>query len=107
MKQYIQLYESWQRPQTITLSSLIKGKIILHVQHGTIHSIDNRTQLTPDFTTGQPLQLPFIKGWANRHGFKVEDSNYSGEDRKIFGIKTKHIPQGDPIRRFYPGKFRD
>ncbi len=107
MKQYIQLYENWQRPQTITLKSSMKGIIILNIEHGKIHSIENNTNLKPNFVTGQPVQLPFIKGWANQHGFKVEDLNPLSKDKKIFGINTKYIQQGDPLRRIYPGKFRD
>jgi hypothetical protein len=107
MKQYIQLYENWQRPQTITLKSPMKGRIVLNIEHGKIHSIKNNTNLEPNFVSGQPVQLPFIKGWAREHGFKVEDSNQLIGDKKIFGINTKYIQKEDPLRRIYPGKFRD
>jgi len=102
---YIKLYENWRRPQMITLTSRI-GNIILSIEHGNIKSIENNTEITPNFTEGQPLQLPFIRGWASRHGFKVEDSNQPSEDKKIFGINTKHISNSDPLRWIYPGKFK-
>jgi hypothetical protein len=49
-----------------------------------------------------------MKGWACSHGFKWngEDPCDPGE-KKIFGVKSKHIPKGHEWRRMFPGKFRD
>lgn len=102
MKQYIQLYENWQSPQTITLKSPMKGRIVLNIEHGKIHSIENNTKLEPNFVTGHPVQLPFIKGWARENGFTVEDSKESIKNKKIAGIKSKYLSQFDPIRMIKP-----
>lgn len=105
MKQYIQLYENWQSPQTITLKSPIKGKIVIEIEHGRIVSIKNNTGLTPTFIIGQPAQPPFIKGWARENGFTVSDSKQS-DDTLIAGIKSKYLQKYDPIRFIKPNKFR-
>lgn len=38
----------------------------------------------------------------NTTKIKEEDK----EDKKIFGINIKYIPQGHPLRFIYPNKFR-
>lgn len=69
MKRYVQLYESWQREEIMTLTSN-NGNITLNISHGTIDSILNETQHDFPFVTGHPVQRPFIKAWADRYGFK-------------------------------------
>ncbi len=71
MKRYIQLYEDWQREETVTLSSN-DGEIILIIRHGKIDSIENNTTCEPNFVTGQPFQIPFIKVWARTNGFTTD-----------------------------------
>ena len=71
MKQYIQLYESWQREEVVKLSST-NGEIILIIRHGKIDSIENNTGAEPNFVPGQPFQIPFIKGWARTNGFTTD-----------------------------------
>ena len=104
MKRYIQLYESWSREEELTLTSRF-GKIVLTIRHGKIESILNKTRLDFPFVVGHPVQLPFIKAWANRTGFKIEGE--STPDKKVFGIKTRDIPMGHELRRVYPNRFRD
>jgi hypothetical protein len=104
MKRYIQLYESWSRPDEITLISRF-GKIVLTIRHGKIESILNTTSIDFPFVVGHPVQLPFIKSWATRAGFKLKDA--ATPDKKLFGIKTRDIPMGHELRSIYPNRFRD
>jgi hypothetical protein len=111
MKQYIQLYESWQREEEIIMTSRMGREIIMKVRHGKIEEIENNTGIIFPFVTGQPLQIPFIKGWACKNGFKWngEDACQPGmkPEKKIFGIRTKDVPRGHEWRHIFPGKFRD
>jgi hypothetical protein len=108
MKKYIQLFESWQREEEITLKSRMGRTIEIKVKHGKIEEIDNEAGVRFPFVTGQPLQKPFMKNWACRNGFK-----WNGEDpceqpeKKIFGVRAKDIPHGHEWRMLFPGKFRD
>lgn len=107
MLKYLQLFESWMREEVILLTSRQGRKIEIKVKHGKIEEIDNESGVKFPFFTGQPVTV-FMKGWACQHGFKWngEDPCDPGE-KKVFGIKAKHIPRGHELRRIYPGKFRD
>jgi hypothetical protein len=49
-----------------------------------------------------------MKGWACNHGFRWngKDACDPGE-KKVFGIKAKHIPKGHEWRHIWPNKFND
>jgi hypothetical protein len=108
MKRYVALFESWMREEEIILTSRQGRTITIKVTHGKIEEIDNNSGVIFPFVTGQPLQIPFMKGWANRNGFK-----WNGEDagrqpeKKIFGVRTKDVPKGHEWRQMFPRKFRD
>jgi hypothetical protein len=104
MKQYIKLYENWNRPETITLSSPTNGNIVLNIEHGAIRSIQNDTQFKPNFTVGQPAQLPFIKGWASTN-FTVYVENEHDEITRNTGITSKYISKNNPLKLDYPSQF--
>lgn len=111
MKNYIQLFESWQREEEIIMTSRLGRKILLKIRHGKIEEIENNSGIVFPFVTGQPLQNTFIKGWACRNGFKWngEDACQPGRkpEKKIFGVRTKDVPKGHEWRQVFPGKFRD
>jgi hypothetical protein len=111
MKRYIQLFESWQREETIVMTSRMGRDISLTIRHGKIEEIENNSGIIFPFVTGQPLQIPFIKGWARRNGFKWngEDACQPGmkPEKKIFGVRTKDVPKGHEWRHIFPGKFKD
>jgi hypothetical protein len=103
---YIKLFESWLREEEIILTSRQGREISIKTLHGKIEEIDNRANVKFPFFTGQPVTV-FMKSWACTNGFKWngEDACDPGE-KKVFGIKTKHIPQGHELRRIFPNKFR-
>lgn len=107
MLKHIALFESWMREETIVLTSRQGRTIEIKVKHGKIEEIDNDAGIRFPFFTGQPVTV-FMKGWACQHGFRWngEDPCDPGE-KKVFGIKAKHIPMDHELRRIYPGKFRD
>ena len=111
MKTYVQLFESWHREEEIVLTSRQGRSIEIKVKHGKIEEIENKSGVIFPFVTGQPLQIPFIRNWACRNGFKWngEDACLPGmkPEKKIFGVRAKDIPQGHEWRRMFPGKFRD
>ena len=104
---YIKLYENWQREEKITLTSRNGQSIEVITRHGKIDEIINDSKVSFPFHTGQ-LVTVFLKAWACNHGFKWngKDACDPGE-KKVFGIKAKHIPKGHELRQMFPGKFRD
>ena len=106
MERYVELFESWRREEEIVLT---KGRIeiIIEVVHGKIEKIENKDRYRIPFFEGQPVTV-FMKGWACNHGFKWngEDPCDPGE-KKVFGVKAKHIPKGHEWRMMWPSKFRD
>ena len=104
---YIKLYENWQREEKITLTSRNGQSIEVITRHGKIDEIINDSEMPFPFHTGQ-LVTVFLKAWACNHGFKWngKDACDPGE-KKVFGIKAKHIPKGHELRQMFPGKFRD
>ena len=107
MIEYVQLFENWSREEEIVLTSRQGRDITIIVQHGKIEEIDNQSGVNFPFFTGQPVTV-FMKGWACNQGFKWngKDACDPGE-KKVFGIKAKHIPKGHEWRNIWPGKFRD
>jgi hypothetical protein len=105
---HIQLFESWNRSETIILTRKNRPhvKIEIEVVNGRIEEIDNEAGERFPFFTGQPVTV-WMKGWACSNGFL-----WNGEDpcdpqeEKVFGIKTKDVPQGHFLRQVFPSKFR-
>ena len=115
MKNYIQLFENWQREEEFILTSKMarRGdpKIIFRVKDGRIESIENENRYPFPYFQGQPFQKPFIGMWACKNGFYLnrEDTCKSKQDDndKIFGVRKKDVPRGHEWRQIWPGKFRD
>jgi hypothetical protein len=108
MKKYIQLFENWNREETILLTRKNRPNIRIEIKvvHGTIEEIDNNSGEEFPFFTGQPLTV-WTKGWACNNGFLWNDKDPCDRgDERVFSIKTKDVPKGDPLRFIYPSKFR-
>jgi hypothetical protein len=69
-----------------------------------ISEIENERNVRFPFVVGQPYNRSF-ETWACANGFLMDGKNVCG-DKKIFGIKTKDVPQGHEWRTLFPGKFR-
>ena len=107
MKRFVALFESWMREEEIILTSRQGRKIFIKMTHGKIEEIDNESGVIFPFVTGQPFTV-FMKGWACRNGFKWNGNDPCDQgEKKIFGVKTKHVPKGHEWRQIFPGKFRD
>ena len=104
---HIQLFESWQREEEITLTSRQGRPIIVKTKHGKIEEITNDSGVSFPFHAGQPVTV-FMKGWACNHGFSWngKDACDPGE-KKVFGVKVKDVPKGHEWRSIWPNKFRD
>jgi hypothetical protein len=95
------------REEEIILTSRQGRKIKIKMTHGKIEEIDNESGVVFPFVTGQPFTV-FMKGWACRNGFKWNGTDPCEQgEKKIFGVKTKHVPKGHEWRQIFPGKFRD
>jgi hypothetical protein len=108
MQKYIQLFESWNREETIVLTRKNRPHISIEIKvvHGKIEEIDNESGERFPFFTGQPVTV-WMKGWACNNGFLWNDEDPCDRgDERVFGIKTKDVPQGHPLRLAYPSKFR-
>lgn len=105
----IKLYEAWNdRFEEIVLTSRQNRTIEVRARHGKIEEIDNNAGLRFPFVTGQLITV-FMKQWACNNGFKWNGKNACQDpgEKKIYGIKAKHIPKGHVMRQVFPGKFRD
>ena len=103
---YIKLFENWIREEEIILTTRRGSEISIKIKHGKIEEIDNQAEVRFPFFTGQPVTV-FMKSWACTNGFKWngQDACDPGE-KKVFGIKAKHIPHGHELRMLFPNKFR-
>lgn len=104
---HIEIYESHFSEKVIKFSSK-RGRtgedITIKVQGGTIRGIENPRNLAFPFKVGQSYSMT-IKTWACNNGYNMDGRDPCPED-KIFGIKTKDIPQGHELRLMYPHKFK-
>jgi hypothetical protein len=78
--------------------------IIFDVIGGRIQNIVNNANIRFPYVEGQPFNRG-IETWCCNNNFLLDGEDTCPEP-KIFGIRTKDIPQGDPLRSIYPGKFR-
>ena len=99
----LELYENYHL-KTVVFTSRQNRKIIVTVKASRIDSIDNQAGIRFPFSEGQTYNRS-IETWACNNHFKI-DGQDPCPDKKIFGIKTKDIPQGHELRKIYPGKFR-
>jgi hypothetical protein len=106
--EHIKLFENWNREEEVILTSARGRTIELIIRHGKIEVINNNADVYFPFAEGQPFQIPFLKSWACRNGFKWNGkSACEPAEKKIFGIRTKDVPMGHPLRHAYPRKFKD
>ena len=73
------------------------------MKDGRITEIENETGIRFPFSVGQLLQRN-VEVWACNNNFLM-DGKDTCPDKKIFGIKTKDVPQGHEWRHIFPHKF--
>jgi hypothetical protein len=70
---------------------------------GRITGIENETGIRFPFSVGQLLQRN-VEVWACNNNFLMDGKDTCPE-KKIFGVKTKDVPQGHEWRHIFPHKF--
>jgi hypothetical protein len=70
---------------------------------GRITEIENKTGMRFPFSIGQILNRT-AEVWACNNNFLM-DGKDTCPDKKIFGVKTKDVPQGHEWRHIFPHKF--
>jgi hypothetical protein len=70
---------------------------------GRITEIENESGIRFPFSVGQLLQRN-VEVWACNNNFLMDGKDTCPE-KKIFGIKTKDVPQGHEWRHIYRNKF--
>jgi hypothetical protein len=70
---------------------------------GRIVEIENETGMRFPFSVGQILNRT-AEVWACNNNFLM-DGKDTCPDKKIFGVKTKDVPQGHEWRHIFPHKF--
>jgi hypothetical protein len=70
---------------------------------GRIIEIENETGMRFPFSVGQILNRT-AEVWACNNNFLM-DGKDTCPDKKIFGVKTKDVPQGHEWRHIFPNKF--
>jgi len=91
-------------PKEIILTSRQNRDITITVLGGHIETIDNKSGVNFPYKIGQYYNRS-IETWACNNGFKVDGKDPCQEE-KVFGIRTKDIPQGHELRMLFPHKFR-
>ena len=71
---------------------------------GRITKIDKPDNVRFPYTIGQFLNRSF-ESWACNNHYLI-DGKDTCPDKKIFGVKTKDVPQGHEWRNVFPNKFR-
>lgn len=100
----LEIYESYSNERIVTLKSNRGLDIIVSAQGGRIKSIENQSGIRFPFNVGQGWTRS-IETWACNNRFTI-DGKSPCEEKKIFGMRAKDIPQGHELRRLFPNKFR-
>ena len=100
----IKTYESYGEREIIFQHKHRSNFIItIVVQYSRIKSIDNPTGQRFPYVVGQPFNRG-LETWACNNNYLM-DGQDTCPDKKIFGIRTKDVPQGHEWRHIYPNKF--
>jgi len=70
---------------------------------GRIINIENNSSIRFPFSVGQILNRN-VEVWACNNNFLMDNKSTCPE-KKIFGVRTKDVPQGHEWRHIYPNKF--
>jgi len=70
---------------------------------GRITNIENETGIRFPFSVGQLLQRN-VEVWACNNNFLMDGKDTCPE-KKIFGVRSKDVPQGHEWRHIFPNKF--
>jgi len=101
----LELYENYSKERIVKLDSdRGAGSINIKVHGSKILDIINQSKVNFPFREGQTYTRS-IETWACNNSFKI-DGKSPCPSKKVFGIDTKHIPQGHELRRLFPNKFR-
>lgn len=76
---------------------------VMKTPDGRITSVENNAQVRFPFSEGQVLNR-MVEVWACNNSFLM-DGKETCPEKKLFGIRTKDIPQGHELRRIYPNRF--
>lgn len=91
--------------RTIVLTSRHRRTITIVVEGGIIKSVDNQSGVRFPFVEGQPYNRS-VETWAETNNFLFDGRDLEKENRKIYGIRIKDVPQGHLLRMLHPEKFR-
>lgn len=79
--------------------------ITITVGGSRIKDISKTIEVRFPYQIGQPFNRG-IETWATNNGFLYNGEDLSNKNKKVFGIRTKDIPQGHELRQLYPNKFK-
>lgn len=77
--------------------------IVKKTPDGRITNIENKAQMRFPFSVGQILNRT-AEVWACNNNFLMDGKDTCPE-KKIFGVRTKDVPQGHEWRHIFPHKF--
>ena len=110
---HLELYESFHQ-RTMVLKHKNHGEIKVDLEGSRINNVENTTQINFPFNIGSSWNMS-IYTWACNNNFLVVDTLINGRavkqedpcpEQKIFGVRTKDVPQGHEWRTLFPNKFR-
>ena len=78
--------------------------ITFDVIDGRIQNIVKSSNVRFPYKEGQPYNRG-IETWCCNNNYLMNGEDTCPEE-KVFGIRKKDIPKGDPLRYIYPGKFK-
>ena len=78
--------------------------ITFEVKDGRIFNIENNARMRFPYIEGQYFNRN-METWCCNNNFLLDEKDTCPEP-KVFGIRTKDIPQGHELRYLFPNKFR-
>jgi hypothetical protein len=109
----IELYENFNQ-RTMIIKHRNFGEINVRLQGSRIEEVTNQSNVNFPFAVGASWNRSIeswacnnnfikIETWMNNRMVKQEDPC---PEEKIFGVRTKDVPQGHEWRRIFPNKFK-
>jgi hypothetical protein len=110
---HLELFENFHQ-KTMVLKHQNRGEISVTLEGYRIEDVQNSTPVNFPFNVGSSWNRS-IYTWACNNNFTTVETIMNGRvvkqedpcpEQKIFGVRTKDVPQGHEWRTIFPGKFR-
>ena len=106
MKKFVEFINENSGKRTVKLKNKNNASLIItfDVIGGIIKNITKDDNIRFTYQEGQPYNVG-METWCSNNKYYMNNKDTCPE-KKVFGMRTKDIPQGHELRYLFPNKFK-